>query len=284
MRKIEKQFDEWVDYCENIQMLSATTIQGKRWFISEFLKEIKAESIEELSNFEINKWIRGQVKRGCGGVTINGRICHLKVALKYFHEVGVATPELKMVLVPKVPELPPRRKFYSQAQIDKVLELAKPFEWLLISLCYDCGFRISELRNLRLSNIEGQKICFVGKGFKRREVYMSKETKDRLDAYIKFYGVNDYIFVGERFNRERPLTVEGLRQRMTRAFERVGFEGFYHHSLRHSFATNLCRSGAPIVVTKEMLGHSKLETTERYVHTFEGRLKEYFNKYKFAVD
>lgn len=284
MRKIESQFNEWLDYCQNIQLLSETTIQGKRWFISEFLKEIKSNSVEELDNFQINRWIHQQSKRGCGGVTINGRISHLKVALKYFHGVGIATPNLKMILIPRVPELPPRRKFYSQEEIDKVLSMAKPFEWLLISLCYDCGFRISELRNLRLSNIEGQKICFIGKGLKRREVYMSKETKDRLDAYIKFNGVVDYVFIGERFNRDKPLTVEGLRQRMTRAFERAGFGGFYPHSLRHSFATNLCRSGAPMVVAKEMLGHSHLETTERYVHTFEGRLKEYFNRYKFAVE
>ena len=70
---------------------------------------------------------------------------------------------------------------------------------------------------------------------------------------------------------------------MTRAFERAGYYGFYPHSLRHSFATNLCDSGAPMVVTQKMLGHSNLGTTERYVHTFDGRLKEYFERYKFEV-
>lgn len=284
MRKIEVQFNEWLDYCENVQLLAPTTIQGKRWFVAGFLKDVEVGSVEELGNDEINRWITNQSKRGCRGITINGRITELKVALRYFHEVGVATPNLKMVLIPKLREIPPRRKFYTPEQINKVLDSAKPFEWLLISLCYDCGFRISELQSLRVSNIDGQQICFIGKGLKRREVYMSKATKERLGAYIRFNGITDYIFIGERCNRERPLTVEGLRQRMTRAFERAGFEGFYPHALRHSFATNLCSAGAPMVVTKEMLGHSNIETTERYVHTFEGRLKEFFNEYKFAVE
>lgn len=284
MKKIEKQFDEYIDYCEHIMMLSPTTIQGKRWFKGIFMKEVDVDSIEEISTECIKEWIVSQSKRGIKGVTINDRLVHLKTALKYFHAVGIYTPNLNMMLIPKVPEMPPRRKYYSEEQINHVLSIAKPFEWLLISLSYDCGFRIGELQNLRLENIDGQRISFIGKGRKQREVYISLETKKKLDAYIEFNGITDYLWVSGRSNgQNKPLTIEGIRQRMTRAFERAGYYGFYPHSLRHSFATNLCDNGAPMVITQKMLGHSNLETTERYVHTFDGRLKEYFNKYKFSV-
>lgn len=284
MRKIEKQFEDYVDWCENVALMSPNTVQGKRWFVSEMLGEVNADSLEELSNKDINDWIRSQGKRGCSGVTINNRIEHLKAALKYFNAVGIYTPNLNMIMVSKVPQMPPKRKYYTEEQIQHVLSMAKPFEWLLISLTYDCGFRISELRNLRVENIDGQRISFIGKGRKQREVYISEETKRRLDAYIEFNGITDYLWLGERVRSSNtPITVEGIRQRMTRAFERAGYHGFYPHSLRHSFATNLCDKGASMVVTQKMLGHSNLETTERYVHTFDGRLKEYFNEYKFAV-
>ena len=62
-------------------------------------------------------------------------------------------------------------------------------------------------------------------------------------------------------------------------FLRAGFEGFYPHALRHSFATNLQMKGATVSEIKEMIGHSSVATTERYLHGFDGRLKELFDRY-----
>ena len=63
----------------------------------------------------------------------------------------------------------------------------------------------------------------------------------------------------------------------------IAGSGMVEHSLRHSFATDLVENGAPLPVAKEMLGHANVATTERYVHSFEGHLNEYFNRYKFAT-
>ena len=77
-----------------------------------------------------------------------------------------------------------------------------------------------------------------------------------------------------------PPTVNTVRQRLCSAFEWVGFEGFYPHALRHSFATNLQSKGASVEEIKEMMGHSSIATTERYLHGFEGRMEELFDKYQ----
>lgn len=285
MKKLEQQFNEYLGYCERVQLQCSSTLQNKRWGVDDFLSSARElECIEDLTNQVVEQWIKEQNQRGCSGRTINNRLKVLKTALMFFHGEGIATPAFNPMMVPKIRELPPRHKFYTEEQIKEVLALAKPFEWLVISLTYDCGFRISELRNLRLCNIDGQMITFIGKGLKKREVYISLETKKKLDAYIEFNHITDYLWIGERGNAERkPITVEGIRQRMTKAFERAGYYGFYPHALRHSFATNLCSSGAPLVVTQKMLGHQNIETTERYVHSFDGHLKEYFNRYKFQV-
>lgn len=283
MKQIEERLNQYIQYCRDVRKFSPATVQGKEWFVSEFVKGIGVEKLEDLSNDAINEWVMAQSRRGVRGVTINDRLEHLRVALRYLHACNYTTPKVNMALIVDVKEMPPRRKYWTQEQIDRVLSMAKPFEWLLISLTYDCGFRLSELRNLRLSNINGQRINFIGKGSKAREVYMSIETKRRLDAYIEFSGVTDYLWLGERPKGNRPITAEGIRQRMTRAFERAGYTGFYPHSLRHSFATNICSNGAPMPIVQQMLGHANIMTTERYVHTFEGRLKEYFNTYKFAI-
>lgn len=285
MRQLERQIKQFLDYSEKVQLQSPNTIKNKKWNTDDFLASVEGlERIEDLTNDMVNDWIKKQNQRGCSGRTINDRLKVLRTALKYFNGMGIMTPKFNPMMVPKINELPPRHKFYTQEQINDVLSVAKPFEWLVISLAYDCGLRISELRNLRLSNIDGQMITFIGKGLKKREVYISLKTKERLDAYIKFNNITDYLWIGEHENlTKRPITVEAIRQRMTNAFERAGYHGFYPHSLRHSFATNLCQAGAPLVVTQKMLGHNNLATTERYVHAFDGHLKEYFDRYKFQV-
>lgn len=283
MSKIEKQFEEYLNYCQNVRLMSEQTMHGKKWVISNFLEDLNVTDVALLSNRDISKWIESQTARGCAGRTINTRMAHLIAALRYFQDMGVNMPNLKLRLLVKAKEQPPRRTYYSKEQIDRVLSFADRLEWLLISMSYDCGFRISELRNLRLLNIDGQKVNFVGKGSKAREAYMSAETRRRLDNWIQRERVVDYLWVREGLSSKEPLTIEEIRHLMKKPFEKAGFVDFYPHALRHSFATGICKSGAPLPIAQKMLGHSNLSTTERYVHTFDGHLKKYFDEYKFAV-
>lgn len=284
MRKIEKQFDEYLDYCVNIRMMSKETMKNKRWVLNELLRFIKIDDISDLSNKIINQWIVEQTKRGCNGRTINVRMAHLIAAIRYFQDMGIQFTKLNMRLLVKVKEMPPRRTYYTQEQIEKVLKYANKLEWLLISLCYDCGFRISEVQKLRIRDIDGQKITFIGKGSKSREVYMSELTRQKLMEWIEIEEVKDYLWVRySHINRTKPISVEECRLLMRKAFHRAGHNDFYPHALRHSFATNICGNGAPLPIAQKMLGHSNLATTERYVHTFDGHLKEYFNQYKFKI-
>lgn len=283
MRKIEEQFNEYLSYCQNVRLMSQQTMQGKKWVLHNFLENTNVTNVTLLSNRDVTRWIESQTARGVAGRTINTRLAHLIAALRYFQDMGVNMPDLKLRLLVKAKEQPPRRTYYSKEQIDKVLSFADRLEWLLISMCYDCGFRISELRNLRLLNIDGQKVNFVGKGSKARESYMSTETRRRLDSWIQRERIVDYLWVREGENNKKPLTIEEIRHLMKKPFEKAGFVDFYPHALRHSFATGICESGAPLPIAQKMLGHSNLATTERYVHTFDGHLREYFNEYKFAV-
>ena len=117
----------------------------------------------------------------------------------------------------------------------------------------------------------------MGKGGKFREVYMSADTASGLSRFLK--GREGYVWGLDAFNGEPP-TVNMVRKRMSAAFLAAGFEGFYPHALRHSFATNLQFKGASVAEIKEMMGHSSIATTERYLHGFEGRLRELFDKYQ----
>lgn len=282
LKSIDKQIDEYLNYCENVRRMSEQTLHGKRWICREFLKTIKIDSLSELSNKHINEWIAEQTARGCSGRTINSRLVNLVAMLRYFQDMGASFPKLKLRLIIKCKEQPPRRVYYTREQIEQVLRYADHLEWLLIKLCFDCGLRISELRNLRLMNLNGRMVTFIGKGSKARESYMSKEAKTRLDDWIQRNRISDFIWVRTPGKNE-PMSVEDIRYLMRKPFYQAGFKNFYPHALRHSFATDIQKHGASLMETKEMLGHARIETTERYVHGLEGHLEYFFDKYKFTT-
>lgn len=284
MRKIDKQLEEYFNYCENIRRMSSATMKNKRWTLTQIVESIKIDDISKLSNSDLNEWVAAQTARGCAGRTINVRIAHVLAAVGYFKDLGVSFSDLNTRMVLKTKEMPPKRCYYTKEQIERVLSYADRLEWLLISLSYDCGLRISELRWLRLSDIDGQRISFIGKGSKKREVYMSALTRQRLTQWIEAEEVKDYLWIRRcHIGRTKPISVEECRNLMRKPFYKAGLTDFYPHALRHSFATNICNNGAPLPIAQKMLGHSNLSTTERYVHTFDGHLKEYFMQYKFAV-
>ena len=280
LKSIDKQIDEYLNYCENVRRMSEQTLHGKRWICREFLKTIKIDSLSELSNKHINEWIAEQTARGCSGRTINSRLVNLVAMLRYFQDMGISFPKLRLII--KCKEQPPRRVYYTREQIEQVLRYADHLEWLLIKLCFDCGLRISELRNLRLMNLNGRMVTFIGKGSKARESYMSKEAKNRLDDWIQRNRISDFIWVRTPGKNE-PMSVEDIRYLMRKPFYQAGFKNFYPHALRHSFATDIQKHGASLMETKEMLGHARIETTERYVHGLEGHLEYFFDKYKFTT-
>lgn len=282
LKSIDKQIDEYLNYCENVRRMSEQTLHSKRWICREFLKTIKIDSLSELSNKHINEWIAEQTARGCSGRTINSRLVNLVAMLRYFQDMGISFPKLKLRLIIKCKEQPPRRVYYTREQIEQVLRYADHLEWLLIKLCFDCGLRISELRNLRLMNLNGRMVTFIGKGSKARESYMSEEARSRLDDWIQRNRISDFIWV-RAFGKNEPMSVEDIRYLMRKPFYQAGFKNFYPHALRHSFATDIQKHGASLMETKEMLGHARIETTERYVHGLEGHLEYFFDKYKFTT-
>lgn len=282
LKSIDKQIDEYLNYCENVRRMSEQTLHSKRWICREFLKTIKIDSLSELSNKHINEWIAEQTARGCSGRTINSRLVNLVAMLRYFQDMGISFPKLKLRLIIKCKEQPPRRVYYTREQIEQVLRYADHLEWLLIKLCFDCGLRISELHNLRLMNLNGRMVTFIGKGSKARESYMSEEARSRLDDWIQRNRISDFIWVRTPGKNE-PMSVEDIRYLMRKPFYQAGFKNFYPHALRHSFATDIQKHGASLMETKEMLGHARIETTERYVHGLEGHLEYFFDKYKFTT-
>lgn len=276
MKPIISQIDEYLEYCEFTRQMSKMTINSKRHTYKHFIYEAGIDDLQELDNKAFNRWIAAQSSRGTSPRTINMRMAHILAMLRYFREMGLNMP-IKLPLIKKLKEGPVRRTFYNQSQIEKALSYADDMAWLLIRISFDAGLRISELRNLRLENLFGNRIKFVGKGFKPRESYITTDTYDRLQTWIRDNNVKGAIWINQK---GRQYSVDELRIRMRKPFHAAGFTDFYPHALRHSFGTDIQRKGASLLEMQQMLGHSNAETTQRYIHGLDGQLENLFAKYK----
>jgi integrase/recombinase XerD len=152
----------------------------------------------------------------------------------------------------------------------------------ILEVLYSCGLRVSEVCNLRLSDLylgEGF-IRVTGKGDKQRLVPISDRAVAELEAYfvdrnmipIK-KGYEDFVFISERLKKplSRIMVFHFIK-------ELVGLVGIKKnvspHTFRHSFATHLLEGGANLRVIQAMLGHESISTTEIYTHIDRVRLRE----------
>ena len=153
----------------------------------------------------------------------------------------------------------------------------------LAELLYGSGLRISEALSLSVDDIRSDR-GFVrgrGKGSKERLAPLSEAAKLRLADYLReregLAGADvQSLFLGARGG---PLSRREAQRVLERLSAAAGIgQGVHPHTLRHSFASHLLQAGADLRSVQEMLGHSRLSTTERYTHLDLRRIMEVYDK------
>lgn len=152
----------------------------------------------------------------------------------------------------------------------------------IIEVLFSCGLRVSELCNLKMSNLyldEGF-IKVDGKGSKQRLVPISEKAIKELNLYFADRnsinikpGYEDYVFLS--FRRKSPLGRIMVFHMIKEFVEKAGIQKIVSpHTFRHSFATSLLEGGANLRAIQAMLGHESLGTTEIYMHIDMSRLRK----------
>jgi len=157
----------------------------------------------------------------------------------------------------------------------------------IIEVLYSCGLRVSELINLKISDLylSEQLLKVIGKGNKERFVPISQTAKKLIVQYIEFVrnsnkvkkGHEDTLFIN---NRGKKLTRIMIFTILNSIAQEIGIKKKVSpHVLRHSFATHLIENGADIISIQKMMGHENIVTTEKYLHVRNKHLKESVLKY-----
>lgn len=152
----------------------------------------------------------------------------------------------------------------------------------IIEMLYSCGLRVSEVCNLKISDLylaEGF-IRVTGKGDKQRLVPISPRAVAELEAYFEERshinikrGYEDFVFVSERLKKSlsRIMVFHMIKENAALAGVTKNVSP---HTFRHSFATHLLEGGANLRIIQAMLGHESIATTEIYTHIDRTRLRE----------
>lgn len=152
----------------------------------------------------------------------------------------------------------------------------------IIEVMYGCGLRVSELVNLRLSQVfpQEQYIVVEGKGNKQRAVPIGEVALQQMQLWVRGdrgdikvqRGCDDLVFLNRRGGQlSRQMVFIIIKQLCELAGIRKTVSP---HTLRHSFATHLLEGGANLRAIQQMLGHESITTTEIYVHIDRSRLRE----------
>jgi integrase/recombinase XerD len=275
--------------------LSTNSIKNYVWDIEKLIKFMRFHSLSEdpltIDKETVQRFIYEVAK------TMNPRsqariISGLKSFFNYlvFEEYRNENP-LDLIESPKIGRKLPDT--LSEDEINTVInaiDLSKAEgerNRAMLETLYGCGLRVTELTNLKLSDLffdEGF-IKVTGKGDKQRFVPISAVNIKYISIYRNEIRVHQRIQKGHEdilfLNRRgRQLTRAMVFTIIKRLAEKIGLQkSISPHTLRHSFATHLLQNGADLRAIQQMMGHESITTTEVYVHVDRTHLADVMNKY-----
>lgn len=257
-----------------------------------FLKKRRKERLEDVDREDVVDFLSSLYKEKLDSRSVARYLVSMRSLYKFaLQEEMIQLDPTENLESPKIRNSLPT--YLRVEEIEKLLQapdLSTPLglrDRAMLEVLYSTGLRVSELVNLRMTDVDMRMGCVrcIGKGDKERLVPIGRKAMEAVDAYLaqgrpKFARPssppphNQVLFltrIGKRMSRVgiwKTLHDYGLR---------LGLRGrLTPHKLRHSFATHLLERGADLRSVQLMLGHADISTTQIYTHVVEERLKEIY--------
>lgn len=191
----------------------------------------------------------------------------------------------KLISNPKLEKKLP--SFLSYEDIRKVIDSIEETDALfirnkmIIELLYATGIRVSELKNIKIKdiNFSEKSIKVMGKGSKERIVFFNNHSLIAINKYLENRGFNnDYLVLN---NKGKEITVRGIELIIKNVIDKACLKVHVSpHTFRHTFATHMLSNGCPLKSVQELLGHASLSSTEIYTHITDDYIKSEYLKNK----
>ena len=284
--------NDFNDYLKIERGFSMNSISSYKEDISKFNKFIdNSKSPLEVSSDDIKEFLQ-KISKGMNSSSQSRIISGLRSFFEFLiFEKYISQNPLRLIESPKI-----SRKLPDTLSIEEIdlltsnLDLSKEQgerNLAIIELLYGCGLRVSELVDLKISDLFFNEnfIKVTGKGNKQRLIPIGNITKQNVNNYLQnsrnkikvVSAFNDHVFLNRR---GKNLTRAMIFTIVKNLAKKANFsKSISPHTFRHSFATHLLENGADLRTIQQLLGHESITTTEIYMHLDNKYLSEALNKF-----
>lgn len=284
---------KFIDELKYEKNYSEHTTNGYLKDLYEFLEYINNKGIKKFNNVtyqDLRLYINYLFNQGYSNKTISRLVSSLRSFFKYLKKEElidnnpctlISNPKLDKKL-PKYLNFEETERLLNAFNIDTIEGIR---DSLILEILYSTGIRVSELVNIKCSDISlsNKTIIVNGKGSKQRIVYFGEKCLKKLELYMKKsyneLNVNnaEYLLLSKTGKKLNDRTV---REIMDRASSIAGIKmKISPHVLRHTFATHMLSDGADLRTVQELLGHENLSTTQIYTHLTNEELRKNYEEY-----
>ena len=255
-----------------LKAYSPNTLKTYRNEFAQLLYLLNSHSVDELTSDRLRSYFLYCINT----LKLSENTLHSRInAIKFYFEQVLHRERLFVEIPrPKKPSILP--KAISPADIKRLFAATANLKHnTILKLCYGMGLRVSEIVNLKITDIDSQTMqVFIerAKGKKDRYANLPESILEQLRAYFVQYRPKKYLFegqYGDQYSIRSAQQVFKNALRKANINKEVGI-----HGLRHSFATHLLENGTDIKFIQELLGHNDIKTTMRYTQVSEKSLKK----------
>jgi len=261
----------------SIEGRSRKTKELYQYVFESFTRFLGSEDValETITIGDIRRYLAHLQGKGLALTTISIHLRTLKTFFSSLVRDGLMGQNpARDIRNPKLPKLYP--KTIPDHAVAAILKACDQKRWeglrnyTMLLVLLDCGLRLTELLNLTLADLSlpTRTLMVIGKGSKERIVPFGRQTAKSLNKWLKVRGVRafeDRLFISRSGD---PLKPRGFQQAIERLAKKAGIEGVQisPHCWRHTFASRYIMNGGGPFTLQNIMGHSSIKTTMRYVH------------------
>ena len=281
----------FIKYLKFEKRLSENTVVSYETDLDQFLSFYKeystSQKIEKVDKRTIRSWIVKLSLSNLSAKSINRKIASLKSFFKFLvkRDLIKKNPSSHINSLKtdqKIPSFIKERDInFLFKNIDTKEDFTGQRDLLILELLYGTGIRISELINIKISDINFTKkeIKVIGKRNKERIIPLHNnaicQTKKYLQLAEKEGYKNQYLLFTKKGEKIYPMLINRIVKKHLSTL--IKSKKYNPHLLRHTFATHILNKGGDLNSIKDLLGHSSLAATQVYTHNSIEKLKETFN-------
>ena len=295
--KLHESVIDYLDYCRTIKGLSEESVIGYNndlQMFFNFMKQLKKKNITDrlIKSIELQDLLKFMtyLEKDCNNsaTTRSRKVSSLKGYFDYLQNITrliTANPTYSLIK-PKIPKTKPVAMSFQECEklinsLDKNSSLYCRDRCILM-IFLQCGLRLSELINIKVSDVQNIKMIVNGKGNKERDAFLSQSCIKAIDDYLEVREDakaseedKEYLFLSTRHQKIDKSTVQAL---VKKHMKDAGLNSNYHvHTTRHTFATMTYDNGCDILKLSELLGHSNVNTSKIYVTLRDEELQQIVN-------